>query len=64
MEDSNATSTPVEPRLQLTKDSDEGDVDLTQYKRFIGSLRYLCHARPNLAYNVGIISIFMQKPKS
>lgn len=63
MEHYNSASTPAEQRLQLTKDSDEGDIDLTQYRRFIGSLRYLCHTRPDLAYNVGMVSKFMQKPK-
>lgn len=39
MEEFNATSTPVEPRLQLLKNSNKDDVDTTQYKRLIGSLR-------------------------
>lgn len=41
MEKCSATSTLVETRLQLTKDLDEDDVDPTQYKRLIGSLRYI-----------------------
>ncbi|XP_050888702.1 secreted RxLR effector protein 161-like [Lathyrus oleraceus] len=61
MEVCNATSKPVEPRLQLSKNSDENDADPTQYKRLIGSLRYLCHIRHDLAYNVGMVSRFMQK---
>jgi hypothetical protein len=63
MQDCNPTSTPAEPRLQLSKDSDSDDVDPTQYRRLIGSFRYLCHIRPDLAYNVGMVSRFMQKPK-
>ena len=63
MEECNSTSTPAEPRLQLSKDADEDDVDPTQYRRLIGSLRYLCHTRPDLAYSVGMVSRFMQKPK-
>ena len=63
IEECNSTSTPAETRLQLSKDSDEDDVDPTQYRRLIGSLRYLCHIRPDLAYSVGMISRFMQKPK-
>ncbi|XP_050875805.1 secreted RxLR effector protein 161-like [Lathyrus oleraceus] len=34
-----------------------------QYRRLIGSLRYLCHTRLGLAYSVGMVSRFMQKPK-
>lgn len=63
MEDCNTTSTLVEPRLQLSKDSDDDDVDPIQYRRLIELLRYLFHTRLNLAYNVGMVSIFMQKPK-
>ncbi|CAI8603983.1 unnamed protein product [Vicia faba] len=55
--------TPAKPRLQLSKDVDEDDVDPTQYRRLIESLRYLCHTRPDLAYSVGMVSRFMQKPK-
>ena len=47
----------------MSKDADEDDVDPTQYRRLIGSLRYLCHTRPDLAYSVGMVSRFMQKPK-
>lgn len=39
MEDYNVTSTPAKPRLKLTKDLDEDEVDPTQYRRLIGSLR-------------------------
>ncbi|CAI8605548.1 unnamed protein product [Vicia faba] len=63
MEECNLTSTPAEPRLQLSKNTDEDDIDPTQYKRLVGSLKYICYTRPDLAYNVGIISRFMQKSK-
>ncbi|XP_058745995.1 uncharacterized mitochondrial protein AtMg00810-like [Vicia villosa] len=62
MEECNSTTEPAEPRLQMSKDVDEDDVDATQYRRLIGSLRYLCHMRPGLAYSVGMVSRFMQKP--
>lgn len=39
MKDCNATSTPFETRLKLMKDLNEDDVDPTQYKRLIRSLR-------------------------
>lgn len=35
MEDHNATLTPVEPRLQLTKDLDEDEFDPTQYRKLM-----------------------------
>ena len=63
MEDCNSTSTLVEPRLQLSKNSDEGDVNATQYRTLIGLLRCLCHTRLNLAYSVCMMNKFMQKTK-
>jgi hypothetical protein len=55
----NHATTLAETRLQLSKD----DVDPTHYRRLIGSLRYLCYRRPDLAYSVGIVSRFMERPK-
>ncbi|XP_073224742.1 uncharacterized protein [Cicer arietinum] len=63
MEHCNAATTPAEARLQLSKSEDEQDVDPTQYRRLIGSLRYLCNMRPDLAFSVGIASRFMERPK-
>ncbi|WJX72888.1 hypothetical protein P8452_56724 [Trifolium repens] len=59
----NHAVTPAEARLQLTKGSEDADVDPTQFRRLIGSLRYLCNTRPDLTYSVGLVSRFMQKPK-
>ena len=38
-------------------------VAATDYRRIVGSLRYLCNSRPDLSYNVGLISRYMQYPK-
>ncbi|XP_050920268.1 uncharacterized mitochondrial protein AtMg00810-like [Lathyrus oleraceus] len=63
MENCNASITPVEPRLQLSKSEDEKDVDLTQCRILIGSLHYLCNTRPNLVFSVSVVSKFMEKQK-
>ncbi|CAJ2662747.1 unnamed protein product [Trifolium pratense] len=55
--------TPSEPRLQLTKEKDEKDVDATEYRILIGSLRYLCNTGPDIAYSVGIVSRYIERPK-
>jgi hypothetical protein len=52
----------MEERLNLSRDSTMEKVDATQYRRLVGSLRYLVHTRPDLAYSVGYVSRFLQRP--
>lgn len=63
MEHCNSTTTSLELKLQLTNDSDEGDIDPTQYLRLLGSPRYICDTRPDLEYIVGMVNKFVQKTK-
>jgi hypothetical protein len=60
--DYNPALTPMEERLKLSRDSTTEEVDATQYRRLVGSLRYLAHTRPDLAFSVGYVSRFMQRP--
>ena len=55
--------TPMEERLKLTKASTAAKVDATLYQSIIGSLRYLVHMRPNIAFVVGYVSRFMEDPR-
>ncbi|KAJ0978704.1 hypothetical protein J5N97_014178 [Dioscorea zingiberensis] len=64
MADCNSCQTPMESRLKLSKNSEDSFVDATFYRSIIGSLRYLVNTRPNIAYAVGIVSRFMEKPTS
>jgi hypothetical protein len=57
--DCNPALTPMEERLKLSRDSMTEEVDATQYRRLVGSLRYLAHTRSNLAFSVGYVSWFM-----
>jgi hypothetical protein len=59
--DCNPALTPMEERLKLSCDSTTEEVDATQYRRLVRSLRYLTHTRPNLAFSVGYVSRFMQR---
>jgi hypothetical protein len=59
--DCNPALTPME-RLKLSHDSTTKEVDATQYWRLVGSLRYLTHTRLDLAFFVGYVSQFMQRP--
>jgi hypothetical protein len=58
--DCNPALTPMEERLKLSCDSTTEEVDATQYRRLVGSLHYLTHTRPNLAFSVGYVSRFLQ----
>lgn len=58
----NPIATPMEARLKLSRNSKAEEVDATAYRRLIGSLRYLTHTRPDLAFTVGYLSRFMERP--
>jgi hypothetical protein len=60
--DCNPALTPMEERLKLSRDSTTEEVDATQYQHLVGSLRYLVHTRPDLAYSVGYVNRFLQRP--
>lgn len=52
----------MEPKQQLGKDEGGKEVNHTQYKSLVGGLRYLVHTRPDIAFAVGIVSRYMEKP--
>ncbi|XP_074337179.1 secreted RxLR effector protein 161-like [Apium graveolens] len=58
----NPVKYPMEPRVQLTKDEGGKLVNATQFKSMIGGLRYLVHTRQDIAYSVGVLSRYMEKP--
>jgi hypothetical protein len=62
LSDCNPALTPMEERLKLSRDNTTEEVDATQYRRLVGSLRYLAHTRLDLTFSVGYISWFMQRP--
>ncbi|XP_066347925.1 secreted RxLR effector protein 161-like [Miscanthus floridulus] len=53
----------MEERLKLTKASTMVKVDATLYRSIVGSLHYLVHTRPDIAFVVDYISRFMEDPK-
>jgi hypothetical protein len=59
----NASATPMKTKLKLLKDGTTPSVNATEYRSLIGSLRYLCNSRPDLAYPVGYLSRFMEAPR-
>ena len=64
MEDSNPMNTPMETKTKLSKNDEGVVIDENLYRSLVGSLRYLTCTRPDIAYAVGVISRFMENPKS
>jgi hypothetical protein len=60
--DCNPPLTLMEERLKLSCGSTIDEVDATQYRRLVGTLRYLIHTQSDLAFSVGYVSRFMQRP--
>lgn len=58
----NPTKFPMDPKLQINKDENGTPVDPTMLKSMVGGLRYLVHTRPDVAYSVGIVSRYMERP--
>jgi hypothetical protein len=58
----NPCHTPMEARLKLSKASSAKLVDATEYRGLVGCLRYLVHTRPDIAFAVGYVSRFMERP--
>ncbi|GKC23422.1 hypothetical protein Tco_1025572 [Tanacetum coccineum] len=63
MEYCNPVVTPMELGTKLSKFKGGEPVDTDRYRSLVGSLRYLTCTRPDLAYNVGVVSRFIEKPK-
>ncbi|MDM1625928.1 hypothetical protein HX072_24750, partial [Escherichia coli] len=62
MDECNASETPMEERLKLSKKSKGKPLDTTMYRGIVGSLRYLTHTRQDLSFTVGIVSRFIEAP--
>ncbi|XP_066361035.1 uncharacterized mitochondrial protein AtMg00810-like [Miscanthus floridulus] len=58
----NPAHTPMEEWLKLSWDSTAEEVNTTYYWRLIRSLRYLVHTRPDLAFAIRYVSLFMERP--
>lgn len=62
MADCNPSKYPMEPKIQLHKDLKGKAVDSSRYRSIVGGLRYLVHTRPDIAYAVGMVNRFMERP--
>ncbi|XP_073223556.1 secreted RxLR effector protein 161-like [Cicer arietinum] len=64
MQECNGSSTPSESGLVMSKEGYDELIDPTTFKQIVGSLRYLCDTRPDISYSVGLISRYMEKPRT
>jgi len=62
MLESREVNSPIVPGSKLSKDADGVAIDESYYKKIVGSLMYLTKIRPDLVYNVSLISRYMAKP--
>ncbi|CAN0917319.1 Retrovirus-related Pol polyprotein from transposon RE1 [Linum grandiflorum] len=58
-EDCKPCSTPMEQNLKLSRENGDLLEDQTFYRSVVGSLIYLTHTRPDIAYAVQVVSQFM-----
>eukprot|EP00253_Pinus_taeda_P014817 PITA_14817 len=62
MTECNPLTTPMEQNLKLTSIEGKEFQDATKYRQLVGCLNYLTTTRPDISFDVGILSRFMQKP--
>ena len=62
MQNNKPTPTPTIMGLKLSKEYCRNNVSSTLYKSMKGNLMYLTDFRPNIMYEVSLVSRFMEKP--
>ncbi|KAD4385217.1 hypothetical protein E3N88_25385 [Mikania micrantha] len=63
MIDCKPVSTPMIANLKLHMEEGVELADKERYQRMVGKLIYLSHTRPDIAYEVGVVSQFMHQPQ-
>ncbi|GJR43382.1 retrovirus-related pol polyprotein from transposon TNT 1-94 [Tanacetum coccineum] len=64
MAECNPVATPMVPGTKFSKFEGGDRVDAGKYRSVVGSLRYLTCTRHDIAYSVGMVSQFMEDPRS
>ena len=57
------TESPISLGTKLTKNDNGRALNSTLYKQMVGGLMYFTKTRPDLMYDVSLISVFMESPK-
>ncbi|KAK9063785.1 hypothetical protein SSX86_017657 [Deinandra increscens subsp. villosa] len=63
MLDCKPINTPMDTTVKLSIDRGKELEDPTMYRQIVGSLIYLTLTRPDIAFEVGVLSRYMQKPR-
>ena len=63
MQDCKSIQTPMETNVKLEVSDDNVIADIKIYQQMVGKLIYLTITRPDIAFSVGAVSKYMQKPK-
>ncbi|PHT42264.1 hypothetical protein CQW23_16289 [Capsicum baccatum] len=64
MEKAKEMETPMEMNLKMNKDEGKLPKDARSFQQVVGSLIHLTITRSEIAYSVGVISQFMQDPRT
>ena len=62
MVDCKTTPTPFQSGVTLTTSCTSPPVNPSMYRQLVGSLLYLTHTKPDIAFAVGLVSRFSQDP--
>lgn len=54
--------TPMKPNAKLQPSKVEDVKNIERYQRLVGRLIYLSHTRPDIAFSVSMVSLFMHSP--
>jgi hypothetical protein len=63
MMDCRAMSTPMETNLKLLADTLSEIVDVTLYRKMIGSLMYMTNTKPDICFVVNTLSQYLVEPR-
>jgi hypothetical protein len=56
-------ATPMVSNLKLLQDMTSETVDVTLYRKMVGSLMYLTNTRPDICFDVNTLSQYMEHPR-
>ncbi|XP_019438963.1 PREDICTED: uncharacterized protein LOC109344664 [Lupinus angustifolius] len=54
---------PIEGKVGSNDSATKKPIDPTLYRHIVGCLRFICHSRPEITYDAGVISRHMANPK-